>query len=180
MPYDPKIHNHHSIRLEGYDYSQSGAYFVTICLEGKKNLLGHIVSEKIALNCIGKCVQKEWENLPLRFPTVELDQFVIMPNHFHGILLVGAVLAPPSSSSPAKEGAASSTPTLGKIIRAFKSLSAIQANKLLNTPGQPFWQRNYFEHIIRTEKELNQTRDYIADNPIKWETDEENPNTKPS
>ena len=102
-----------------------------------------------------------WHDLPARFPTVALDEFTVMPNHIHGIIFL--------------MGAASSAPTLGKVIRAFKSISAIEANKALNRSGQPFWQRSYYEHIIRDEDELHALRQYIRDNPLKWDEDPDNP-----
>jgi len=174
MVYDPQQHNRQSLRMPGYDYSQPGAYFITICTEGKINRLGQIVCEQIVLNEIGIYIDQVWKDLYIRFPTIQLDQYVIMPNHFHGIIvLVGAGLALPS------EGTASRTPTLGSVIGAFKSISTIGINKLLTTPGRQFWQKNYYEHIIRTEDELNNTCEYIVDNPLKWENDEENPNARP-
>jgi REP element-mobilizing transposase RayT len=106
-----------------------------------------------------------------------------MPNHVHGIVVVvndvGAGLALPNQNTLSdKQGAASSAPTLGDVIRTFKSLSAIGVNRRLGRSGQPLWQRNYYEHIIRNEDELNRIRQYIHDNPLNWETDEENPNRK--
>ncbi len=109
-----------------------------------------------------------WENLPKRYPGVGTDAFIVMPSHVHGIVVitdhVGAGLALPNKKTMSdKQGAASSAPTLGDVIRTFKSLSAIGVNRWLGRSGQPLWQRNYYEHIIR------------RDNPLNWETDEENP-----
>jgi REP element-mobilizing transposase RayT len=103
-----------------------------------------------------------------------------MPNHVHGIVVitdhVGAGLALPNKKTMSdKQGAASSAPTLGGVIRTFKSLSAIGVNRWLGRSGQPLWQRNYYEHIIRNEDELNRIRQYVHDNPLNWDTDEENP-----
>ena len=117
---DPQVHRRRSIRLAGYDYSQAGAHFITICTHRQELLLQvHHVQEVIS---------SSWHALPVRFPSVTLDEFAIMPNHVHGIIIL--------------MGAASSAPTLGKVIRAFKSISAIEANKALNRSGQPFWQRS--------------------------------------
>lgn len=171
MLFDPDIHHRRSIRLSGYDYSQQGAYFVTVCIQNRECLLGKIVDGKMMLNGAGKIVQSAWDDLPRRFPNVTLDAFTIMPNHVHGIVViqqnVGAGQALPL-------GAASSAPTLGDIVRVFKSIPAISINRLLSRTG-PVWQRNYYEHIIRDENDLFRIRQYIADNPARWDEDENNP-----
>lgn len=153
MKYDPQIHHRRSIRLPGYNYSQPGAYFVTICTDNRDLLLE---TERVQ-----ELVRSAWYALPARFPTIALDEFVIMPNHIHGIIIL--------------RGAASSAPTLGTVVRAFKSISAIEANNILGRLGQPFWQRNYYEHVIRNDDELNRIRQYIRDNPLKWAEDPYNP-----
>jgi putative transposase len=153
MKHDPQHHHRRSIRLSGYDYSQPGAYFVTICTYKRQLSLEAEQAKEI--------VRSAWDSLAARFPHVMLDEFVLMPNHIHGIIIL--------------KGAASSAPTLGQIVRAFKSLSAIEANRVRNAPNQPFWQRNYHEHIIRDEDELNIVRQYIRDNPLKWQDDPDNP-----
>jgi len=114
--------------------------------------------------------------LPNRYADIDLDAFVIMPNHVHGIIvltdtsIVGAGLALPEG-----EGAASGAPTLGDVIRTFKSISAIQVNRLLTRTGQPLWQRNYYEHIIRNDRALDAIRAYIEANPHPWADDPDNP-----
>lgn len=155
------VHHRRSIRLQGYDYTQGGAYFVTICTKNRACLLGRVVDGKIAMNDAGQMVQSVWDGLRERFPTVALDQFVVMPNHVHGILiLVGAQFIAPNTS-------------LGEIIRAFEAV----ATRQIRLAGlQEFrWQRNYYEHIIHDEKSLNRIREYIATNPLRWELDRENP-----
>ena len=154
MKYDPQIHHRRSIRLAGHDYSQAGAYFITICThKGDLSLQDESVRE---------VVRSAWCGLPDRFPGVALDEFVIMPNHIHGIIVLAG-------------GAASGAPTLERIVRAFKSISAIGANRVLGRSNRPFWQRNYYEHIIRDDEELNAIRQYILDNPRNWPDDPENP-----
>ncbi len=192
MEYDPELHHRRSIRLRGYDYSRAGAYFVTVCTQGKRPLLGEIVEGEMVLNEAGRLVGRAWEVLPRRFPHITLDAFVAMPNHVHGTIIVGAGLALPkgaaSSAVPRNpapgrwwpglalpEGAASSAPTLGDIVRAFKSTSAIAVNALLLRSGEPLWQRNYYEHIIRNHGELSKIREYMATNPLRWASDPENP-----
>ncbi|MEW6440323.1 MAG: transposase [bacterium] len=119
---------------------------------------------------IGSIVQAVWNELPDRFSGIELDCFVLMPNHVHGVVtLVGAGLALPELA-----GAASSPPTFADVVRAFKSISAIRTNRFLGRTG-PLWQRGYFEHIIRHEDALQRIREYVADNPLRWNSDPENP-----
>jgi putative transposase len=162
MKYDPQIHHRRSIRLPGYDYSQPGAYFLTICTYNRQLSL--------QTDEVKEAVRSVWLGLPARFPRVLLDEFVIMPNHLHGIIILA-----PAAESPTCRGAASSAPTVGQIIRAFKSLAAVEANRILGSSGRPFWQRNYYEHVIRDEDELNIIRRYICDNPRNWLDDPDNP-----
>jgi len=118
----------------------------------------------------GQIVRRAWQILPQRFPQICVDENVVMPNHFHGVIqIVGAGLAPP------QKGAASSAPTLAAVVRVFKSTSAIAVNALLSRQGRQFWQRNYYEHIIRNDRELELIRDYIRTNPQRWASDPENP-----
>ncbi len=180
MPYDPAKHHRRSIRLAQYDYSLAGAYFVTVCAHERSCLFGDVVDADMRLNDAGRLVQTAWDELPGRFTGVELDGFVTMPNHVHGIVVIvqgaakrGAVGA--GLALPSKQGAASSAPTLGDVIRAFKSLSALYVNRQLMRSGS-LWQRNYFERIIRDEAELQRIRDYIETNPARWADDSENPN----
>jgi REP element-mobilizing transposase RayT len=137
--------------MHGYDYSTSGYYFVTICTEGRRLLLRQ--------PDVRQAVTDAWNGLPTRFPAVRLDAFVVMPNHVHCVIILS------------EDGG----PSLGQAFRAFKSISAIEANRLLGREGQPFWQRNYYERVIRSERELEAVREYIADNPAGWEDDPENP-----
>jgi len=171
MKYDPKTHRRRSIRLKGYDYSRVGAYFVTICTQKRECLFGDIVNHEMILNGFGEIVESVWCDLSNHYKHVELDQYVIMPNHFHGIVVltdtaVGAGLKP----APTMKRHA-----LPEIIRGFKTFSSRRINQIRNTPGKKLWQRNYWEHIIRNENELNRIRQYITDNPVKWEQDRNNP-----
>ena len=166
-----------SPRLEGWDYGSHGLYFVTICTHGRECLFGEVVDGEMRLNDAGQAAQAEWVRLPECFQSIELDEFVIMPNHLHGIILVGAGLAPPGGAVGALLAAPpASAPTLGDILRAFKSISAIAVNRLLGRSGRSLWQRNYYEHVIRNEDELARIREYIANNPAQWALDRENPN----
>ena len=170
-----------SIRLREYDYSQGGAYFITICTNNKQCFFGHVVNGEMQLNQAGFSIQTTWDELPQRFDNLELDEFITMPNHIHGIVVLrrGDPCDRPSSDySPSlKEHPKGTLPdTLGRIVQAFKSIST---NKYINGVKQhgwpPFpnklWQRNYWDHVIRHETELNIIREYIRANPTQWKTD---------
>ena len=166
-----QINSRRSIRLKDYDYSKPGAYFVTICTKGHKNIFGNVVDSGIKLNELGKIVSQYLYDLPNHYPHVKLDKFIIMPNHIHGIfMLVGAGFKPPPTINKKRHG-------LTEIIRAFKTFSSRKINKLYKISGTSVWQRNYYERIVRDEDELNKIRQYISDNPIKWELDKENPDS---
>src|SRR4030042_7139704 len=150
--YHPDIHRRRSIRLKHYDYSSAGAYFVTIGTKNRECLFGEVSDGQIVLIDAGRVADKCWYDIAAHFSHVELDACIIMPNHVHGIItIVGAGLALPKSN----QGAASSAPTLGDIIRVFKSISSIKVNGILGRTGISLWQRNYYEHIIRNDVELN-------------------------
>jgi putative transposase len=197
MIYDPQKHHRRSIRLKGYDYSQAGAYYVTIVAQNRACLFGDVVNAEIQLNDAGQMVQAEWETLPIRFPNIELDEFIVMPNHFHGILVitdktVGAVSrarledGQPQEIAPTKHIVPTvHNPILGEIIGAWKS---IVTGKYIDGVHQLNWQpfdrkllqRNYWEHIVHDEPELNRIREYIINNPANWDSDDNNPkNAKP-
>jgi len=198
MTYDPDRHHRRSIRLAGYDYSKAGAYFVAICAQNRECLFGDVADGAMRMNGAGRMVEMAWNELPTRFPNTELDAFVVMPNHIHGIIVfVGAGLALPLNALPIgmgaaySMGAANSAPTnppthgdgagantLGNVIGAFKSLASLRINRLLHRTGA-VWQRNYFEHIIRDGDSMNRIQEYIANNPLRWTQDRENPATVP-
>ena len=162
-----------SIRLENYDYSQAGAYFVTICTHNRKCLFGQISGGRTLLNRFGKLVGDEWDRTPQVRDDVMLDRYVIMPNHIHGIIIVsheeGVWQYAPT------DGFRSPSKTVGAVIRGFKSAITKQINESRKTPGAPVWQRNYWDRVIRNERELSKAREYIQNNPLKWELDRENP-----
>ena len=170
--------NRHSIRLKKYDYSRSGLYFVTICTQNRECLFGNVVNGKMKLNSAGKIIDSVWKSLSKRFPIV-LDEFQIMPNHVHMIVnIVGAGFMPARGERATTRVAP--TVTLGDIIGAFKSLITHEyIMGVKNNGWKPFdkrlWQRNYYEHIIRTENDLNKIRKYIINNPSMWDRDRNNP-----
>ena len=168
--------NRKSIRLKDYDYSKAGGYFLTICTYNKLCILGDVIVGNMILNQFGKTVEAEWlKTFDIR-KNLTPDAFIIMPNHFHGIIVIdedcrGTLQRAPTHDRFGKP-VSNSIPT---IIRLFKASVTKRINNMRGTPGMPVWQRNYYEHILRDEKDLQKIRDYIAHNPLKWDLDVENP-----
>ncbi len=182
----PAKRNRRSIRLKNYDYSQSGAYFVTICTQNHICLFGDIVEGEMILNDLGRIVQEEWIKTEQLRPNVSCGKFVVMPNHFHGILIINesrrGVLQYARTSTqyaPTRQYAPtefkSPSQTIGAIVRGFKSTVTKQINQIRQTPGQKCWQRNYYEHIIRNDDDYQRINEYIENNPLKWALDVLNP-----
>ena len=183
---DSECRHRRSIRLRGYDYTQAGAYFVTICTQDRACLFGEIIDGQMRLNAAGHIVHDEWLRTEALRPNVELDAFVVMPNHFHGIIVLdpdcgdtldgrGTLLRAPLQRAPTVEQFGKPTSnSIPTIVRLFKSASTKRINELRATPGARVWQRNYYEHIIRSEESLNRIREYITNNPMQWEWDREN------
>ncbi|MEA2085300.1 MAG: transposase [Thermodesulfobacteriota bacterium] len=213
--------NRQSIRLRKYDYSQAGAYFVTICTQNKKCFFGGITNEKMILNDAGRMINMIWDELPINYPGVNVDEFQIMPNHVHGIIiLVGAgpcacpemtdridmdqsqITGQPreinngqpreinngqpqeiNNGQPQGVAPTAAGLSLSDVVHRFKSLTTaryrhgVKQNQWPPFPGK-LWQRNYYEHIVRDENELNDIRRYIMANPRKWDLDRENPNAR--
>ena len=191
--YNPEIHHRRSIRLKGYDYSRAGAYFVTICIQDRTCLFGGINGGKMVLNDAGYMVQSIWNELPIHYPGVKIDQFIVMPNHIHGIIILsdvgaGAPACPNAEQSQGIErlegrgnhGGIAPTMSLPDVVHRFKSFTntkyiiGVKQHNWQRFPGK-LWQRNYYEHIIRNEDELNRIREYIMNNPARWAEDENNP-----
>jgi len=170
---DSENYHRRSIRLKGYDYSLPGGYFVTICAHKRECVFGAIaVGARHAtpdLSRLGHIVKKCWEEIPNHFPHVLLYEYVVMPNHIHGILII---------SGGEGTGVACRAPTLSAIVRSFKSASSKKINEIRKTPDVPLWQRNYYEHVVRDERDLNRIRQYILDNPACWAMDGENPDNR--
>lgn len=197
MTFNPLIHNRRSQRLPGYDYSRPGAYFVTMCVRNREYLFGEIQNNTTHLNSYGQIVKETWYDLPNHIGNVVLDEFVIMPNHIHGIIILvgaGSEPAPTNQDVPCSEPASTnqymfrSEPipvnrkkhqALPEVIRQLKTFSSRRINQHRKTPGVSVWQRNYYDHIDRNESELNRIRQYILNNPINWQYDEENIINKP-
>ena len=199
--FDPQRHHRRSIRLKGYDYTQQGAYFVTLVTQGRECLFGEIVNGEMRLNEFGALVAEGWNGLTQHFRNADLDEFVMMPNHLHGIVVLkwdayadgrgrGEALTDTSAyrvtsanvnASPLRVSTASERPhgtkprSLNAIVQNFKSVTSRKINQRHNTQGTIIWQRDYFERVIRNENELNRIREYIMSNPAAWESDNENP-----
>nr|BAL59102.1 hypothetical conserved protein [Candidatus Acetothermum autotrophicum] len=181
MRADPERHHRRSIRLRGYDYTQPGAYFVTICTQDRMCLFGEVVHGEMRFTDAGRMVHDVWNDLPNHYPGVTIDAFVVMPNHIHGIVvLVGAGprACPEWVGQP--QGVAP-TMSLSDVIHRFKTMTTKRYADGVKQLGWPpfrgrLWQRNYYEHIIRDEESLHRIREYIRTNPLRWHVDRENPN----
>lgn len=179
--FDPARHHRRSIRLKSYDYTAAGAYFVTNVTHQRECLFGEIVDGEMRLNPLGEIAALTWEWLTQQYPYVDLDAWVVMPNHLHGILImdVGARRDAPLPCAPQPDAPPiNKRKPLGQLIGAFKTVSAKRINEHRAAPGRPVWQRNYYEHIIRNEAALARIRAYIHNNPAQWALDNDNPNRK--
>lgn len=181
MAFNPNYHNRQSIRLNSYDYSKEGVYSFTICTYNRRCLLGEIRDGKMILNSLGHLIQNEWYELTNRFEHIKLDEFVIMPNHTHGIIIIKKIEPTTNISDKSSVTNVGNTkikiPTLGDIIGSFKSLvylkhlkesKSINPNLIVGT----LWQRNYFERIILNNEDLDSIRHYIRNNPTRWLSDD--------
>ena len=165
-----------SIRLQDYDYSLAGAYFVTMVTKDRECLFGEVVDGAMRLNDLGGVVEDEWENSALIRQEIELDAFVAMPNHIHGIVVITAPAGRATSRSPLQSGPIPRS--LGAFVGGFKAAVTQRVNVERGTRGVSVWQRNYFEHVIRSEDSLKRIRQYILENPARWEFDRENPGAR--
>ncbi len=196
MKFDLERHRR-SIRLKEYDYAQVGAYFVTIVTYQRECLLGEIVNEEMCLSKFGLVAKGQWEKLPRRFPNVELSTFVIMPNHVHGIIqIVGESRRVTATNQNNHDGESSrrdpttettrrappieqfGKPVKGSIptiVRSYKSAVTYRINLIRGVSDVPVWQHNYYEHVVRDDKDWDRIHRYIEFNPFMWARDEENP-----
>ena len=186
--YNPKIHHRRSIRLKGYDYSQPGFYFITVCAQDREHFFGRIRNKIMGLNDAGIMVHHEWISIPERFPNVKLHEFMVMPNHFHAIMeIVGTTLVvAPNNVKPNKNIAGqmgqpqrvapTGGKTVGDIVGAFQSITTVKyirgvKNDYWKRFNGKLWQRNYWEHIICNENEYIRISEYIKNNPLNWKDD---------
>ena len=192
--YNPTFHHRRSIRLKGYDYTQAGLYFITICCQDGICRFGTVENGEMILNECGQIANDEWVKLSDRFPNFELDVFQIMPNHMHGIIFlndipVGAGFTPAQNNGNTQNNGniqndgqsnddiratARVAPTVSDIVGAYKSLvtnGCLEIYKSKNETMGKLWQRNYWEHIIRDEQSYQRISEYIINNPAKWAYD---------
>ena len=183
MKYDPDRHHRRSIRLKGYDYSQPGAYFVTVCVHQRQCLFGNVVDGQIQLNQYGAIIAEEWQRSSVIRQEIELDAWVVMPNHFHGIVIINSVGANhgncvgANGRSPLHDYARPrmKPKSLSSLMAGFKSIATKKINILRDAHGTKLWQRNYYEHIIRNQDGMDKIRQCIINNPMSWSIDQLHP-----
>ncbi len=179
---DAQKYDRHSIRLKDYDYTQTGGYAVTICVQNKECRFGHIEDSEMYMNAAGLMVEKWWLRMAENYENIVLDEYRVMPNHFHGIIFIMDVGADQSVRPPYKQEEKTANLQEGKHvglplqIQWFKTMTTNEYIRGVNESRWPtfikrFWQRNYYEHVIRDERDLNRIREYIVNNPLKWELD---------
>ena len=181
--YNRDIHHRRSIRLKGHDYSQAGGYFVTVCARDRECLFGEIVNGEMRLNEFGRLVRDEWLRSAEIRVEIELGEYVVMPNHFHGIVIItnnatecsgdkctgnrpmgGWGDRPVAPTGPQSK-------SIGALMAGYKSAVTKRINAIRQSPGAPVWQRNYYEHIIRDDADYRRIAEYVADNPHRWAED---------
>ena len=188
--FDPNRQHRRSIRLQHHDYAAASCYFITICTYQRLQIFGEIRGDRMQLNEYGQVAHSYWQAIPEHFPNAQVFDFVVMPNHLHGILMMGSMkqtlqdenaispLLAISGSRPNQTKRTLGKPiagSLGTIIGSFKSAVTKRINCLRNAPGTPLWQRNYYEHVIRDQAALRTIQNYITNNPRTWKTDQLHP-----
>lgn len=175
----PNIKHHRkTIRIPRYDYSQPGYYLVTVCTKDREECFGNFENEQIKLSNIGIIAEQCVRDIPNHFNNAELDEFVVMPNHLHAIIVLrdsdgrGAINRAPTKGGFAGNNNPMGKHSLGEVIRWYKGRCAFEIHKINSVFS---WQPDYYEHIIRNEQSLQRIREYIQNNPMQWELDVENP-----
>ncbi|MBW7995960.1 MAG: transposase [Candidatus Glassbacteria bacterium] len=171
----PEKSNRKNIRLPDFDYTSPGAYFVTISTKDSKCLFGDVIIGKMRLSAIGRIVSRCWEEIPNHCPLVTLDQFIVMPNHIHGLINIPEHTAGDACIAPTQRLSGPAKGSLGAIIGPFKSAATREINLLRGSPGVQVWQRGYYERVIRKGDDLPDIREYILNNQLRWEIDREKP-----
>ena len=178
-----------ALRLRNYDYSWPGAYYVTIVTQQREPLFGAIANDEVQLNAAGQMIEQWWQELLQKFPQIELDASIIMPNHLHGIIVIPSVgvdlrVGPQTQVDPQTpigsqtgEHTGSPLPTIMQWFKTMTTNAYIRGVKEFGWPAFPgkLWHRSFYEHVVRDEVDLNRIREYIANNPLNWLNDTENP-----
>jgi putative transposase len=197
MRFNPDIHHRRFIRLKEYDYSGQGAYFITLCTHHRECLFGAVTDGAMIMNDAGQMIDQWWREMLNKYPMINIDAYTVMPNHFHGIIAIVGAAAPcshrdeshnttvgaalrgrPKAAEPGQPHRVA--PTLGNMIDWFKTMTTneyirgVKRYRWSPFPGR-FWQRNYYEHIIRNEQDLTAVREYIVNNPAGWDKDDYHP-----
>ena len=178
MKYDPNKNHRRSIRLPGYDYRQSGAYFVTMCAYQRQCMFGEVVDGQMVLNQYGAIVADEWQKSSVIRQEIELDAWIVMPNHFHGIVIIENHVGANDNHHVRANGRSPlrmKPKSLSSLMSGFKSITTKKIDILRDSPGTPLWQRNYYEHIIRNPDAMDKIRQYIIHNPVSWQIDQLHP-----
>ena len=167
-----------SIRLQEYDYTSDGMYYITLCIQDRRQVLGEVKQGEMYQSVVGNIVQQAWLELPRYDPRISLDESIVMPNHLHGIVMFSPISG--RAQGPAPTNLLIRNPTsLPDLVQRFKSWTTRQSWKTDCSLVGRLWQRGYYEHIIRNDKDLNRIREYIKANPANWDTDPENPKLLP-
>jgi putative transposase len=176
MENNHEIQHRKSIRLKEYDYSQSGYYFITMCTQIRQQLFGEFVDDVLLLNEFGEIVKEELLKSEEIRKEMKIDYFVVMPNHIHAIVLIDKQynIEPGNVGANGRSPLRLQTKSISSFISGFKSICTKRINEIRNSPGIPVWQRNFYEHVIRNDKELYEIRKYIENNPLNWIDDEYN------
>jgi REP element-mobilizing transposase RayT len=169
--------------MRTHDYATAGVYFVTICTHGKRCILGRIIDDRAVLSRIGVIAHECWRAISEHSTGVDLDAYVVMPNHIHGLIVLpraprarhAVPLQDNSVLAPARSFGSPQSRELPTVVRSFKSACTRRVNQMQGTAGEPLWQRGYHEHVVRGSDDLEQLRRYIAENPLNWALDRENP-----
>ena len=177
MNVEKSLPQRHTVRLPEYDYSQRGAYFLTICTHERRPLFGLVVGPSVQLSPAGKIVNECWREIPAHFPNVEAPIHVVMPNHIHGIIVIRQQLAKTPNAENSRRLGAHTPGSIPAIVRSFKAITTRRIRDTVSC-GLEVWQRGYYEHMIRTREEFGKTWEYIRLNPANWSSDKENPDSK--
>ncbi len=181
-----KLPHRKPLRLPEYDYSQPGAYFVTICTKGRECSLGYIQGEEMRFSLYGEIAAQGWDFTSNHFQRLELDWWVVMPNHVHALIVIqdsskGSVLQPtPAVSIEATNLPIPPQSLLAKVVAHYKYHTTKKINLARNLSGERFWQRNYYEHVVRSHESMQKIQEYILANPMRWNEDQLNPSAPPN